>query len=91
MDLPNTHFFKLYRDFGAGLVLGFDSKDCGKQGRTLMAELCIGLSDTSQQRSSAFATAILAFVAVFGIFNRITFPAFLIIPGLRLIPHFRKK
>ncbi|CAL3965829.1 hypothetical protein PZA11_002674 [Diplocarpon coronariae] len=45
----------------------------------------------SKQRSSAFAAAILAFVAVFGIFNRITFPAFLIIPGLRLIPHFIKR
>ncbi|CAG8981604.1 hypothetical protein HYALB_00009483 [Hymenoscyphus albidus] len=43
------------------------------------------------KRSSVFATAILAFVVVFGIFNRITFPAFLIIPGLRLIPHFFKK
>lgn len=28
---------------------------------------------------------------VFGIFNRITFPAFLLIPGLRLVPHFIKK
>ncbi|KAN0103241.1 glycosyltransferase family 22 protein [Hyaloscypha variabilis] len=45
----------------------------------------------NKQRSSAFASAILAFVVVFGIFNRITFPAFLIIPGLRMIPHFVKK
>ncbi|KAL3425702.1 GPI mannosyltransferase 4 [Phlyctema vagabunda] len=44
-----------------------------------------------KQRSSLFASSILAFVVVFGIFNRITFPAFLIIPGLRLIPHFIKK
>lgn len=44
-----------------------------------------------QQRTSAFATAILSVVAVFGIFNRITFPAFLLIPGLRLVPHFVKK
>lgn len=27
-------------------------------------------------------------LAVFGVFNRITFPAFLLIPGLRLLPHF---
>lgn len=54
--------------------------------------LSIGISaDIAQQRSSAFASAILAFVVVFGIFNRITFPAFLIIPGLRMIPHFIKK
>ncbi|KAF8865764.1 Alg9-like mannosyltransferase [Acephala macrosclerotiorum] len=45
----------------------------------------------NKQRSSVFASAILAFVVVFGIFNRITFPAFLLIPGLRLIPHFFKK
>jgi len=54
--------------------------------------LLMGISaDIAQQRSSAFASAILAFVVVFGIFNRITFPAFLIIPGLRMIPHFTKK
>ncbi|KAH8821760.1 glycosyltransferase family 22 protein [Xylogone sp. PMI_703] len=45
----------------------------------------------NKQRSSAFASAILAFVIVFGIFNRITFPAFLLIPCLRLIPHFIRK
>lgn len=45
----------------------------------------------SKQRSQSFAAAVLAFVVVFGIFNRITFPAFLLIPGLRLIPHFIKK
>lgn len=49
------------------------------------------VSDAPQQRSSVFACAILSFVVVFGIFNRITFPAFLLIPGLRLIPHFIKK
>jgi hypothetical protein len=72
-------------------VLGFDPQDCGKQGRNSEAEVRGANLTILQQRSSAFATAILAFVAVFGIFNRITFPAFLIIPGLRLIPHFRKK
>lgn len=44
-----------------------------------------------KKRSSALTSAILALVIVFGIFNRITFPAFLIIPGLRLLPHFVKK
>ncbi|XMA12304.1 hypothetical protein WAI453_005095 [Rhynchosporium graminicola] len=61
---------------------------------TLALAWCLVLIERiveNKQRSSAFATAILAFVAVFGIFNRITFPAFLIIPGLRLIPHFIKK
>jgi GPI mannosyltransferase 4 len=41
-----------------------------------------------QQRSSLLSSVVLGIVAVFGIFNRITFPAFLLIPGLRLIPHF---
>ncbi|KAI0127613.1 glycosyltransferase family 22 protein [Xylariales sp. AK1849] len=48
--------------------------------------------DTSLQRtSSLLASTVLGVVAVFGVFNRITFPAFLWIPGLRLIPHFLKK
>lgn len=40
------------------------------------------------QRSSLLASTVLGVVAVFGLFNRITFPAFLLIPGIRLIPHF---
>ncbi|KAJ6446352.1 GPI mannosyltransferase 4 [Purpureocillium lavendulum] len=44
-----------------------------------------------QQQSSLMASTVLGIVAVFGVFNRITFPAFLLIPGLRLIPHFLKK
>ncbi|KAK9783544.1 putative Mannosyltransferase [Seiridium cardinale] len=47
--------------------------------------------DTSQQTSSLLASTVLGVVAVFGVFNRITFPAFLLIPGIRLIPHFWKK
>ncbi|UNI14407.1 alpha 1,2 mannosyltransferase [Purpureocillium takamizusanense] len=44
-----------------------------------------------QQQSSLMASTVLGIVAVFGIFNRITFPAFLLVPSLRLIPHFLKK
>ncbi|KAK6063876.1 GPI mannosyltransferase 4 [Seiridium cupressi] len=47
--------------------------------------------DTSQQTSSLLASTVLGVVAVFGVFNRITFPAFLLIPGIRLIPYFWKK
>ncbi|KAI1167483.1 GPI mannosyltransferase 4 [Nemania serpens] len=43
------------------------------------------------QSSSPLASTVLGIVGVFGIFNRITFPAFLLIPGLRLIPHFINK
>ena len=44
-----------------------------------------------QRRASVFSCAVLAFIAVAGVFNRITFPAFLAIPGLQLLPHFRRK
>ncbi|OBT78814.1 hypothetical protein VF21_02627 [Pseudogymnoascus sp. 05NY08] len=44
-----------------------------------------------KQRTSPFASALLAFLVVFGFFNRITFPAFLFIPAFRLIPHFARK
>ncbi|PNY24795.1 GPI mannosyltransferase 4 [Tolypocladium capitatum] len=44
-----------------------------------------------RQQSSLMASTILGIVAVFGLFNRITFPAFLLIPGLRLMPHFLNK
>ncbi|KAE8331838.1 GPI mannosyltransferase 4 [Aspergillus sergii] len=45
----------------------------------------------NKRRSSVFSCAVLAFIAVAGVFNRITFPAFLAIPGLQLLPHFRRK
>ncbi|KAE8362167.1 Alg9-like mannosyltransferase family-domain-containing protein [Aspergillus caelatus] len=45
----------------------------------------------NKRRSSVFSCAVLAFIAVAGVFNRITFPAFLVIPGLQLLPHFRRK
>ncbi|EPE09621.1 gpi mannosyltransferase 4 [Ophiostoma piceae UAMH 11346] len=44
-----------------------------------------------RDRSSFLAPTVLGIVVVFGIFNRITFPAFLIIPGIRLLPYFLKK
>ncbi|KAH6610310.1 GPI mannosyltransferase [Trichoderma cornu-damae] len=42
-------------------------------------------------RASVLSSVVLGMVAVFGFFNRVTFPAFLLIPGLRLIPHFLNK
>ncbi|KAF5864932.1 alpha 1,2 mannosyltransferase [Aspergillus alliaceus] len=45
----------------------------------------------NKRRSSVFSCAVLAFIAVAGVFNRITFPAFLAIPGLHLLPHFRRR
>lgn len=41
-----------------------------------------------KQQSSLLSSFVLGIVGVFGLFNRITFPAFLLIPGLRLVPHF---
>ncbi|KAJ6094595.1 hypothetical protein N7467_002108 [Penicillium canescens] len=45
----------------------------------------------NKKRASFFAHVVLAFIAVVGVFNRITFPAFLIVPGLQLLPHFQRK
>ncbi|KAJ5756989.1 uncharacterized protein N7511_007171, partial [Penicillium nucicola] len=45
----------------------------------------------NKKRCSIFAHVVLAFIAVVGVFNRITFPAFLVVPGLQLLPHFQRK
>ncbi|CAL5874078.1 uncharacterized protein PFLUO_LOCUS8365 [Penicillium psychrofluorescens] len=45
----------------------------------------------NKQHSSIFSYAVLSFISVVGVFNRITFPAFLLFPGLQLLPHFRRK
>ncbi|PLN76635.1 putative alpha 1,2-mannosyltransferase Smp3 [Aspergillus taichungensis] len=45
----------------------------------------------NKRRSSLFSCAVLSFIAVAGVFNRITFPAFLLLPGLQLLPHFWRK
>ncbi|KAJ5179578.1 GPI mannosyltransferase 4 [Penicillium capsulatum] len=45
----------------------------------------------NKKHSSFFSYAVLSFVAVAGVFNRITFPAFLLFPGLQLLPHFQRK
>lgn len=49
------------------------------------------LTEILQKRSSFFACAVLSFIAVAGAFNRITFPAFFLFPGLQLLPHFQRK
>ncbi|KAI0166580.1 GPI mannosyltransferase 4 [Xylariaceae sp. FL1272] len=61
---------------------------------TLVVAWCLVLIERileNSHSSSLLASSLLGFVAVFGCFNRITFPAFLLIPGLRLIPHFINK
>ncbi|MCJ1472805.1 alpha 1,2 mannosyltransferase [Lambiella insularis] len=45
----------------------------------------------NKQRSSVYTAGILGSLVVFGIFNRVTFPAFVLVPGVYLIPHFTKK
>ncbi|KAI9762335.1 MAG: hypothetical protein M4579_000484 [Chaenotheca gracillima] len=52
--------------------------------------LCQRIID-EKDHSSILSSSILGFLVVFGVFNRITFPAFLILPGLRLIPVLLKK
>ncbi|KAB2568743.1 GPI mannosyltransferase 4 [Lasiodiplodia theobromae] len=51
----------------------------------------IGRILEDKKRSSLMATALLGFFSVGGFFNRITFPAYLIVPLLQLIPHFHRK
>lgn len=45
-------------------------------------------ADKTQHHTPLLAPAFLGTMVVFGFFNRITFPAFLLIPGLRLIPYY---
>lgn len=37
------------------------------------------------------ASVVLGIICVFGVFNRITFPAFLLVPGIRLVPYFQQR
>ncbi|KAH8702588.1 putative alpha 1,2-mannosyltransferase Smp3 [Talaromyces proteolyticus] len=45
----------------------------------------------NKKHSAFFSCVVLSLVAVLGVFNRITFPAFLLAPGLQLLPHFHRK
>lgn len=45
------------------------------------------LIDNKGQKDSLLSPSILGALLVFGTFNRITFPAFVFLPGLFLIPH----
>ena len=40
-----------------------------------------------EQQSSVLASIVLSFLVVLGTFNRITFPAFVLIPGVQLLRH----
>ncbi|KAF2488625.1 hypothetical protein BU16DRAFT_223957 [Lophium mytilinum] len=51
----------------------------------------IGRIVEDKKHSGVFASSMLGFLAVVGVFNRITFPAFLLVPALSLLPHFRRK
>lgn len=44
-----------------------------------------------KKRSGVLASSLLGFMVVAGIFNRITFPAYLLAPAFSLLPHFRRK
>ncbi|KAL8945363.1 MAG: hypothetical protein Q9211_000133 [Gyalolechia sp. 1 TL-2023] len=44
-----------------------------------------------QYRSALLSSAVLGFLAAFGLFNRITFPAFLLPSGVYLLFHFSRK
>lgn len=58
----------------------------------VLVERMIGESQASPQKRAGLAhPAILAFLLIFGIFNRITFPAFIFLPSLQLIPYFKQR
>lgn len=42
----------------------------------------------NKQRASLLSSAILGCLVTFGVFNRVTFPAYLLVPSLYLLPHF---
>ncbi|KAJ4987467.1 GPI mannosyltransferase 4 [Stagonosporopsis vannaccii] len=44
-----------------------------------------------KKRSGILASSMLGCMLVVGLFNRITFPAFLLLPSLLLLPHFKRK
>ncbi|KAK2774962.1 alpha 1,2 mannosyltransferase [Onygenales sp. PD_12] len=45
----------------------------------------------NKHRSGILESIVLSFLIVTGVFNRITFPAFILIPGLQLVPHFLRR
>ncbi|KAF2024875.1 hypothetical protein EK21DRAFT_77741 [Setomelanomma holmii] len=47
--------------------------------------------ETLLKRSGILASSMLGAMVVVGVFNRITFPAFLLLPALSLLPHFQRK
>lgn len=51
----------------------------------------IGRIVEDKKHSGVFASAVLGFLVVVGVFNRITFPAFVLFPAFSLLPHFRRK
>lgn len=44
-------------------------------------------SDANPRRVFLTSSLLLGYLLVLGLFNRITFPAFLVIPGMQLMPH----
>ncbi|GAB7347901.1 hypothetical protein MBLNU459_g5424t1 [Dothideomycetes sp. NU459] len=72
----------------------FQSHTFSNSIETLIVLWClvlVGRIREDKKSSQALACAILAFLVVLGTFNRITFPAFLLMPFLYLLPHFRQK
>ncbi|KAF2231931.1 glycosyltransferase family 22 protein [Viridothelium virens] len=58
----------------------------------VLVERVKGETRGSPQKRSRFAPlATFAFLLALGIFNRITFPAFVLVPTLQLIPHLRRR
>ena len=51
----------------------------------------IRMADNQQSQDPLLSPAVLGFLVIFGIFNRVTFPAFTAIPCLLLVPHMLRR
>ena len=93
MDVPDTHLLQFGRDHCGIVEPCVDQKDPNEQGGCRNALQARGYrwANEAQEHSSLLASSLLGSLAVFGTFNRITFPAFLLLPGLSLAPNFMRK
>lgn len=57
----------------------------------LWSLVLIGRIVDDRDRTGVYKCGALAFLCVLGAFNRITFPAFIFLPALQLLSHFRRK
>ena len=70
---------------------GHDTADIGQQGMRNKSRAGEAYVNLLQQRDSLLSSAILGLLLTFGVFNRISFPAYVLLPSLYLVPHFLRR